>query len=57
VPATALFVPPLPVPQLTEAVASIASAGGTSHARLNTSATPQADRRAVGRYCLRVWEQ
>lgn len=56
-PVTVLFVPPLPVPQLTDAVASIASAGGASHARLNASATPGADRRAVGRYRLRVWEQ
>ncbi len=56
-PASALYLPPLPVPALEGAAASVVANAGTSAASLTAPATPAAAPKAIGPYRLRIWEQ
>jgi hypothetical protein len=55
-PASAIHLPPLPIPTLGGAVASVVAIAGTTAAALTAPATPSAPR-AIGSYRLRIWEQ
>jgi hypothetical protein len=56
-PATAIYVPPLPVPILADPIANVIVDGATVRASLAAPATPSASPKAVGTYRLRIWEQ
>jgi len=55
-PASAIHIPPLPIPTLVGAVASVVANAGTAAAALSAPATPSAPH-AIGSYRLRIWEQ
>jgi hypothetical protein len=55
-PASAIHLPPLPIPTLDGAVGSVVATAGTAAAALSAPATPSAPR-AIGSYRLRIWEQ
>lgn len=56
-PATAIYVPQLPVPVLVDPVADVIVDGATVRAKLAAPATPSASPKAVGTYRLHIWEK
>ena len=56
-PATAIYLPPLPVPTLVDPVGNVMVDGATVRASLAAPGTPSASPKAVGTYRLRIWEQ